>query len=1247
MWFLLIFIQFPAIQAQDRIALRGSNSPCMGRLEVYYNGQWGLVGHHDWRSENGMVVCKSLGCGDHVKSGIFENSYQTDRPQTYWLDEVRCTGKEERLWHCNNTGWNITRCLPQNFVSVICSGNISPRLNLNGMMNECAGVVQFTTQDGVINVCNQNWTDIANKVCKELDCGKFHKQMPNPSNPKGSSNKVALNCIGNEDFLWQCVDNSKCQEEDISIICTKHNHIRLYGGEDVCEGILKKESLTDKKWVNENYKEVQSNMADSMCAKLKCGSGISMKRCNESTNLTCLKCSDRVKIELRNNRNSKCYGEIYVNVNGSHDAVCSTGTTSNTKIGEVVCQELQCGTPLSVVPGSIIKEGKMSLFDCNGTEKSLWECMYKNGNVRNCQTIKIACSGSLHLQLSNGLDKCAGQLEVEYYGSRWSMTSTDWSKENSDMVCQHLQCGASKESNHYHFVKSKLLPLEWKLECSSSSILNCSMAREENIQQNSVVSILCDNHELWFLEGSSTCEGKVKGETSGYLQNINKELAKEVCRRNLCGGVLYTSESDISNSSMNSTVSPENATSSFISSMENPTTVAPTKPQDAYVKCSGSPMVRLQYRCYGKVLVCDSDNCGVCGYTWTDKQSEMLCKILGCGQVIKETYRGTMKPGVTVASVHCSQTAEDFSQCNFAALNNPPLCEMPAYISCTGSVKAELHDPRDKCAGIPSLFYSGKQFRLCAKDFDTKTQNGFCANFGCGEALSFNSVLSTSEGLATITCQDKNISNCDFSKTKIQECEIGRLKCTGWRRLVLTNVENACKGQVFLQDATNITAVSSDNWNVQSRNELCKYLECGTVSTVSSNETHNTPVWSKTFSCPSKPKGIWDCENEMAPVKYQNQLQITCTDEPDMQLKGNCTGEVWLKKERVCFQSENTEAVFSEFCQMQNCSMFFRTWSTEHNRNARFLRCIGQESKMWQCNSGTSHCKSVVSLACAKAIQLKLSSPCGGDLLVNYRGQWEYVCPLTSEADAHQICRDQKCGNASRISTHNLKINENTDISFSCTKNHIDLKHCFRAGNVCKEKAGIYCDNYVPPVEPNIPMIVVIVVGLVLLLIAVLIMYRKRKTIRGILRFKSSEEDSDMEISENELQSLNEKDDYDDVASVNSIEEDQSDDASEHEEEDASSSQGSSGTEYDDVDEENAKISAGRNPTEPILPPRPNNLLDEVTFEAEVEPQEDYDDVILPQTVDTEQKESLDIPDPSTDPPLLVSNDEAMPQKDE
>lgn len=56
-------------------------------------------------------------------------------------------------------------------------------------------------------------------------------------------------------------------------------------------------------------------------------------------------------------------------------------------------------------------------------------------------------------------------------------------------------------------------------------------------------------------------------------------------------------------------------------------------------------------------------------------------------------------------------------------------------------------------------------------------------------------------------------------------------------------------------------------------------------------------------------------------------------------------------------------------------------------------------------------------------------------------------------------------------------------------------------------------------------------------------------------------------------------------------------------------------------------------------------FTDEVTFEAEVESQEDYDDVLSLQTVDSEQRDGFSVPGPSS--ALLVSNDEAQSQEDE
>lgn len=97
---------------------------------------------------------------------------------------------------------------------------------------------------------------------------------------------------------------------------------------------------------------------------------------------------------------------------------------------------------------------------------------------------------SLEMRLSNGLDKCAGQLEVKSSGSWWSVSSVDWSKQNSDMACQHLECGESKNINPYRFVKSKLPLLQLKLTCN---IKQCNMTNKRFNQNDSVVNIICNS----------------------------------------------------------------------------------------------------------------------------------------------------------------------------------------------------------------------------------------------------------------------------------------------------------------------------------------------------------------------------------------------------------------------------------------------------------------------------------------------------------------------------------------------------------------------------------------------------------------------------------------------------------------------------------------------------------------------------------------------------------------------------------
>ncbi|XP_046726357.1 scavenger receptor cysteine-rich type 1 protein M160 isoform X2 [Silurus meridionalis] len=1174
MLLLLIYIQLTAIQAQDyRIALRGSSHPCEGHVELYYQNQWGLVGHHGWKSANGEVVCRSLGCGKHVKSGVLYHKFNGSLISNFWLDEINCTGNEQNLWNCASNGWNITHC--RNYVSVVCSGNISLSLNLHGVTGECAGEVKFTTPSDVF-VCEEHWG---------------------------------------------------------------YEGVRLHGGANVCEGTLdKKKYSTEENWKEESCQGFNKSELDKMCAKMKCGKAAAVNPCINTT----LNCTDRVKVELRNEKRPlMCYGDVYFNVNGAHQAMCVDNNVSFEKAGEVVCRELKCGSLLSVSLNTQLMDSMISHVECDGQEKSLWECIYKSDANRPCKTINVICSGSLDMRLSYGLDKCAGQLEIKHKDSWWKMNSEGWTKQNSDMVCQYLDCGDSVDNKKHNFVKSKLSALDWKLTCSGSNISQCRM-QYQGFKGD--VIIICKKYELWFLHGNSSCEGRVKSESGEYLQNITDEKAKEVCTWNHC---VPSTNKDIFTNPLDCTAKPNS-------------TFNCSEPQYAHVKCSGSREVRLQNKCHGKVLVCSNDKCGVCEDTWTKEQSRMLCKMLGCGDVINEQYSEKKTgDGVTIASVHCSESAQNFNQCNFVQLKDTTLCQNAAYVACTGSVSVVMEDPRDKCAGNLKLFYAGVWQSVCAKGIDTKTQNAMCTMLGCGNAVSFDEGLNStlkSKGVTGVTCSDGNISNCDFSKSAVQQCQVGFLSCTGWRRLLLTSTKEACTGEVYLQNNEQIYAVSSDGWSDRESDQLCKYLNCGNFNNSMIKEQQVYPYWKKSYNCTENQRSIWDCEKEKAPTG-NHHLHISCTDKPQVTLKGNCSGEVRLKNGPMCYKSHQTEHVFHELCQQLGCSMFFRAWSTKSQGNARYVSCTGKENNLWQCNSWEDKCEDVVSLACTKAITWRFSEVCGGKLQVNYRGNWEPVCPVDIYS-ADRLCQKTDCGNLVEKQGLDVKTNENVDVMMQCKHEHTLLMHCFKPVlKPCTMQAEIKCEKYIPLANPpDMGLIVGIVVGLLLVLLAAIILFRKRKTILAVLRSKfSPAEDSDEEYSENEMQSFAEQkgafetDDYDDIdATMNSIEDNNSQAiSSDHDEENRSTSSGSSGTEYDDVDEETAKPPASSSPSNPLLPPRPDNLLDVVTFEAEVEPQEDYDDVILHQDVIREQGDSCEVPGPSSNPPLLLSNAEAQPQEDE
>lgn len=107
--------------------LRGSDSPCKGRLEVRRDSKspWGLVCYYGWTKENGAVVCESLKCGNVTRSGLDRTLYTNPPlPKQYLMDQVNCESTykpKTNLWECKFAPPSDQKCR-DGFVYVECSG---------------------------------------------------------------------------------------------------------------------------------------------------------------------------------------------------------------------------------------------------------------------------------------------------------------------------------------------------------------------------------------------------------------------------------------------------------------------------------------------------------------------------------------------------------------------------------------------------------------------------------------------------------------------------------------------------------------------------------------------------------------------------------------------------------------------------------------------------------------------------------------------------------------------------------------------------------------------------------------------------------------------------------------------------------------------------------------------------------------------------------------------------------------------
>ncbi|CAH8454162.1 unnamed protein product [Dicrocoelium dendriticum] len=223
-------------------------SPTTGTVLVYRGYSWGRICDDHWTMLEAQVVCRQLGMG-HALEAHRRNRYGSKIQATYLMDEVHCTGREQRLTDCRFSEWGAHDCKQNEEVGVKCSDNapviLKPawnplRLELNrtelerlastsislaipkSILTRHGNTGKFKEKlasfhpvlvsfiDGSIGtVCPEHFhATEAIVFCRQIDAGIGGRVVPIPRHHAGIGGNYSVaiigHCYGNETSLMQC-----------------------------------------------------------------------------------------------------------------------------------------------------------------------------------------------------------------------------------------------------------------------------------------------------------------------------------------------------------------------------------------------------------------------------------------------------------------------------------------------------------------------------------------------------------------------------------------------------------------------------------------------------------------------------------------------------------------------------------------------------------------------------------------------------------------------------------------------------------------------------------------------------------------------------------------------------------------------------------------------------------------------------------------------------------------------------------